>query len=226
MPKKKKGTGGRRFKAERVKTARKRKHSSTLWLSRQLNDPLVRMAREEGYRSRAAYKLIEIDEKYRLLKHGMTVIDLGVAPGSWSQVAIKKIGGKGKVIGVDLLEVQPITGLDFIQGDFLDKKIQEKIIELSGGKSELIVSDMAANTTGHKQTDHIRTAILCEAAFEFAIKMLNPGGNFVTKTFRGGTEHELLNKIKQHFSKVKHFKPDASRKDSVEIYLVATGFKG
>ena len=210
----------------RVRTAKGRKLSSKLWLERQLNDPYVQAAKREGYRSRAAYKLAELDEKYKLLKPGMTVLDLGAAPGGWTQVAVAKVGAKGKVIGIDLTPVEPIPGATLITQDFLADEAPGQLKELLGGPADLVMSDMAAPATGHPQTDHLRIIGLCEAAADFAREVLAPGGAFLAKVLRGGTEGTLLTQLKRDFASVKHAKPPASRADSAEIYVIATGFRG
>ncbi|MBI1366836.1 MAG: 23S rRNA methyltransferase [Alphaproteobacteria bacterium] len=215
--------GGQRELAVNVKTARKRKLSSTLWLQRQLNDPFVARAKAEGYRSRAAYKLIELDEKFGLLKKGARVVDLGAAPGGWTQVAVKK---GARVIGIDYLGVPPIPGAEILELDFLDETAPAKLKALLGGKADVVLSDMAAPTTGHKTTDHLRIIALAEAALDFAEDVLAPGGAFVSKVFQGGAEGELLSRLKQDFETVKHAKPKASRSDSAEMYVVAAGFRG
>ncbi len=224
-----KGSGARDMTV-RVKTARGRKLSSTKWLQRQLNDPYVAAAKRDGYRSRAAYKLTEIDDKYHLLKPGMNVVDLGCAPGGWAQVAAKRVKsdmGEGQVIGIDLLEVEPITGVEMIQGDFMDDDAPEKLIAMLGGKkANIVMSDMAAASTGHKQTDHLRIIGLCEVALDFAIGILEEKGIFLAKVLQGGTENDLLTMMKKNFSIVRHVKPKASRADSSELYVLATGFKG
>ena len=212
-------------KVTRVKTAKKRTASSTRWLARQLNDPYVRQAKAEGYRSRAAYKLIELDEKYALLKGVTRVVDLGIAPGGWSQV-VRKQAPRAAIVGIDLLEVEPIEGVTIVQMDFMDEKAPAVLEEALGGKAELVMSDMAANTVGHKQTDHLRTMGLVEAGAWFAIDNLAPGGTYLAKVLAGGTDNELLALLKQHFRCVKHAKPPASRKDSSEWYVIAQGFKG
>lgn len=217
---------GYRNKFVRVKTSKKRTVSSSNWLRRQLNDPYVAKARIEGFRSRAAYKLLEIHEKFKIFTPNMKIVDLGAAPGGWSQVASKliKVTDKnlsGKIVSVDLLEIEPITGVDFFQKDFFEKDTEELIIKALEGKADIVMSDMASNTIGHKTTDHIRTLLLCEQAFEFALKILKPSGHFIAKIFRGGAENELLNKVKREFSVVKHFKPSSSRQESTEIYLIA-----
>ncbi|MDT3687563.1 MAG: RlmE family RNA methyltransferase [Pseudorhodoplanes sp.] len=214
---------------QRVKTGKGRTVSSKLWLERQLNDPYVARAKREGYRSRAAYKLIEIDDKYRFLKPGARVIDLGAAPGGWSQIAAKRVGaseGKGKVIGIDLLEMDAVPGVDFMQLDFLDASAPDILKEKLGGLADVVLSDMAANTTGHRKTDHLRIVALVEAAAEFAVEVLAPGGIFLAKVIQGGTESELLAALKKNFASVKHVKPSASRADSAELYVLATGFRG
>ncbi|HCJ61569.1 MAG: RlmE family RNA methyltransferase [SAR116 cluster bacterium] len=213
----------------RVKTARGRRLSSTRWLERQLNDPYVREAKKLGYKSRAAFKLQEMDDKYGLLKPGMKVLDLGAAPGGWLQVAAQKVGsvgGDGRVLGIDLLEIEPIAGCETMQMDFLDDDAEEKLLAMMDGPMDLVVSDMAAATTGHKPTDHLRTTHLCECALDFAIRVLAPNGGFVAKVFQGGATGSLMETLKQNFKFVKHVKPNASRKESVELYVVAQGFRG
>ena len=213
----------------RVKTARKRSLSSTLWLQRQLNDPYVAQAKRDGYRSRAAYKLIEIDERYHVLKPGQRIVDLGAAPGGWAQVASRKVGaeqGRGKVVGIDLLPIDPLAGAHFEILDFLDEAAPEKLKAMLGGKADVVLSDMAANTTGHKKTDHIRIVALAELAIDFACEVLDEGGAFLAKVFQGGTEGELLRRLKSDFSAVHHVKPNASRAGSAELYVLATGFRG
>jgi 23S rRNA (uridine2552-2'-O)-methyltransferase len=220
-------TGGEesgRGMGARVKTAEHRSLSSQQWLGRQLNDPFVKAAKAQGYRSRAAFKLTEIDDKNRLIRRGTKVIDLGCAPGGWLQVAIQR--GAGVVVGVDLLPVDPIAGVDIIEGDFTDPAMGATLIEHLGGPPDLVLSDMAPNTSGHRQTDHLRIVGLVEAAADFAIDVLKPGGAFVTKAFQGGETAGLLKLLKAHFTDVKHFKPKASRAESSELYLVATGFRG
>lgn len=208
----------------RVRTAKKRTASSTRWLQRQLNDPYVKQAKADGYRSRAAYKLTELNEKYDLLKGVARVVDLGIAPGGWSQV-VRKLKPKALVVGIDLLEVEPIEGVTIFQKDFMDDDAPRVLEEALGGKAELVMSDMAANTVGHKQTDHLRTMGLVEAGAWFAIENLAPGGTFLAKVLAGGTDNDLLALLKQHFRTVKHAKPPASRKDSSEWYVIAQGFK-
>jgi 23S rRNA (uridine2552-2'-O)-methyltransferase len=219
------GSGVRNLK-QRVKTANKRSLSSQKWLERQLNDPYVARAKREGYRSRAAFKLLEIDEKYKILKPGQKIVDLGAAPGGWSQIAAKVVGPKGKVVGIDLLPIDPMAGVEFIELDFLDESAPGKLIEMLGGPADVVMSDMAANTTGHKKTDHLRIIGLAEAAIYFAREILAPGGAFVAKVFQGGTENQLLADLKRDFAVVRHVKPAASRSDSAELYVMATGFRG
>jgi 23S rRNA (uridine2552-2'-O)-methyltransferase len=226
------GDGGARTLKVRVKTARKRTTSSTRWLQRQLNDPYVHAAKREGYRSRAAFKLAEIDDKYRLLKPGARVVDLGCAPGGWCQVAVARAkaagedGSRGRVIGLDYLETESVPGATILQLNFLDEGADDRVKELLAGEADLVLSDMAAPTTGHKQTDHMRIMHLCEIAAHFAVDVLAPGGAFLAKVLRGGTENELLTLLKQHFKTVRHVKPKASRADSAEMYVLAQGFKG
>lgn len=222
------GAGARSLKV-RVKTAAKRSVASARWLERQLNDPYVARARREGYRSRAAFKLLEIDEKFGLLKPGQRVLDLGAAPGGWSQVAAKKVGveaGRGRVVGIDLLEIEPMPGIDFIQLDFLAPEAPDRLIELLGGPANLVLSDMAANATGHKKTDHLKIMGLAETALDFARQVLAPGGVFLAKVLQGGTENTLLADMKRDFAVVRHVKPAASRSDSSELYVLATGYRG
>jgi len=211
-----------------VKTGGKRKLSSKLWLERQLNDPYVAKARREGYRSRAAFKLIEIDDKYRLLKSGMTVVDLGAAPGGWSQIAAKRVGApeKGKVIAIDLLEMGEIPGVSFAQLDFLDADAPGKLLAMMGGRADVVMSDMAANTTGHRKTDQLRIVGLVEAAALFAGEVLNPGGTFLAKVFQSGADAQLQAQLKRDFASVRHVKPASSRQDSSERYVLAMGFRG
>jgi 23S rRNA (uridine2552-2'-O)-methyltransferase len=210
---------------KRVKTARGRKVGSTRWLERQLNDPYVKRAKAEGYRSRAAYKLLELDEKFGLLKGVRTVVDLGIAPGGWSQVVRRKAPA-AKVAGIDLLPTDPIEGVTILQMDLMDEAAPEALRDALGGPADLVLSDMAANTVGHPQTDHLRTMGLVEAGLEFAGEVLRPGGAYVAKVLAGGTDNQLLAELKRHFTTVKHAKPPASRKDSSEWYVVAQGFKG
>lgn len=220
--------GGRSLK-QRVKTARKRTVSQTRWLERQLNDPYVARAKREGYRSRAAFKIIELNDKFKLFKSGGRIVDLGAAPGGWAQVAAKIVQsdkGKGKVVGIDLLEIEPINGVEFAIMDFLEVDAPEKLKAMLGGDADVVMSDMAANTTGHKKTDHLKIVALAELAAEFAREVLAPGGTFLAKVLQGGTEGTLLTDLKRDFSQVKHFKPAASRPDSAELYVVATGYRG
>ncbi|PZO70778.1 MAG: rRNA methyltransferase [Pelagerythrobacter marensis] len=209
----------------RVKTSRGRTASSTRWLERQLNDPYVQQAKAEGYRSRAAYKLIELDEKFALLKGARRVVDLGVAPGGWAQV-VRKLAPRAEVVGIDLLETEPLEGVTLLQMDFMADAAPAALTAALGGSPDLVLSDMAANTVGHKQTDHLRTMGLVEAAAWFAVENLDDGGTFVAKVLAGGTDTELLALLKRHFRTVKHAKPPASRKGSSEWYVVAQGFKG
>jgi len=209
----------------RVKTARGRKPSSTRWLERQLNDPYVQKAKADGYRSRAAYKLIELDERFSLLGGVRRVVDLGIAPGGWAQVVRAK-APKAEVVGIDLLPVDEIEGVTILQMDFMDDAAPARLEDALGGAPDLVLSDMAANTVGHKQTDHLRTMALVEAGAWFALETLEKGGAFVAKVLAGGTDAELLKLLKQHFKTVKHAKPPASRKGSSEWYVVAQGFKG
>jgi 23S rRNA (uridine2552-2'-O)-methyltransferase len=212
-----------------VKTAKKRTVSSQKWLARQLNDPYVARAKADGYRSRAAYKLLEIDDKYGLLKRGQRVIDLGAAPGGWSQIAAREVGrsnGEGRVVGIDLLPIEPMTGVEFVQLDFLDPAAPDRLVEMLGGPADVVMSDMAANATGHRKTDHLRIMGLAEAAAEFARAVLAPGGVYLAKVLQGGTENTLLADLKRDFATVRHVKPAASRADSSELYVLATGFRG
>jgi 23S rRNA (uridine2552-2'-O)-methyltransferase len=208
-----------------VRTARGRTAQSTRWLERQLNDPYVKRAKAEGYRSRAAYKLLELDEKFDFLKGSKRVVDLGMAPGGWTQVVRKRLP-KAAVVGIDLLPVDPIEGATILQMDFMDDKAPDLLIESLGGAPDLIVSDMAANTVGHPQTDALRTMGLVETALDFAIRTLEPGGAFVAKVFAGGADSTLVAEMKRNFATVKHAKPPSSRKGSVEWFVVAQGFKG
>src|ERR1700726_1961970 len=212
-----------------VKSGGKRKLSSKLWLERQLNDPYVAQAKREGYRSRAAYKLIEIDDKYHFLKPGLTVVDLGAAPGGWSQIAAKRVGaasGKGKVVAIDLLEMPEIVGVTFAQLDFLKDDAPEKLLALMGGGADVVLADMAANTTGHRKTDQLRILGLVESAAAFASDVLNPGGTFVAKVVQSGADATFMTQLKRDFATVKHVKPASSRKDSSERYVLAMGFRG
>ena len=210
---------------KRVKTAKGRKVSSTRWLERQLNDPYVKRAKAENYRSRAAYKLIELDERFGLLKNVRSVVDLGIAPGGWSQVVKRKLANAA-VVGIDLLPTDPIDGVDILQMDFMDEDAPDKLKAALGGPADLVLSDMAANTVGHQQTDHLRTMALVEAGLHFAKDVLRPGGAYVAKVLAGGADNDLVAELKRNFSSVKHAKPPASRKGSSEWYVIAQGFKG
>ena len=227
------GTGGRKSDKDlkiRVKSAKGRKVSSTIWLERQLNDPYVARARSEGYRSRAAFKIKEMDEKHKLFRKGMRIVDLGAAPGGWSQVAARAIGSTDLnplIVGIDYLEMDPIPGVILLRKDFTDEDAPAQLIAAMGGKkADLVMSDMAWPTTGHRPTDHMRIVQLIEVAAAFALDVLTPGGVFVAKVFQGGTEHELLHMLKRHFKTTFHAKPPSSRSDSAEAYLIAKGFKG
>ncbi len=211
---------------KKLKPSRQRTSSSRQWLIRQLNDPYVRRAKSEGYRSRAAYKLVEIDDKAKFLKRGARVVDLGAAPGGWSQVAAERVGAKGKVVAIDLLDVETIPGVDFMQLDFLAGDAPEKLKAMLGGPADIVLSDMAGNATGHRQTDHLKIVALVETAAEFAREVLAPGGTFLAKVIQGGTETALLAALKRDFASVKHVKPPASRSDSAELYVLAQGFRG
>lgn len=213
----------------RVKTARKRSLSSTLWLERQLNDPYVAQAKRDGFRSRAAYKLIEIEQRYPFFRPGQRIVDLGAAPGGWSQVAASRIGaaeGRGSIVGIDLLPIDPLSHVTFAQLDFLDETAPDRLKAMLGGHADVVLSDMAANTTGHKKTDHLRIIGLAELAADFACEVLAPGGIFLSKVFQGGTEGQLLKRLKSDFANVRHVKPQASRAGSAELYVLATGFRG
>jgi 23S rRNA (uridine2552-2'-O)-methyltransferase len=222
-------TGGKRRLKVRLKSARSRSQSSKLWLERQLNDPYVARAKREGFRSRAAYKLIEIDDRHGLLRRGASVIDLGAAPGGWSQVAAKRVGaveGRGRVVAIDILDMMPLAGVDFARLDFLDPTAPDAIKAMLSGPADLVLSDMAANATGHRPTDHLKIMALAEAAAEIARDTLKPGGAFLCKVLQGGTESGLLAQLKKDFSNVGHVKPRASRTDSAELYLLARGYRG
>lgn len=210
----------------RVRNTRGRTASSVRWLERQLNDPYVAAAKAKGYRSRAAFKLKELDQRFHLLKRGGRVLDLGAAPGGWSQIARERVGDEGVVVAADILEMEAINGVMILQLDMLDEDAPDRLKAALAGNADLVMTDMAAPTTGHRSTDHIRTLALFEAAFELAVEVLKPGGSFVGKVFQGGATNEILAKVKKRFSEVKHVKPPASRAESVELYLVATGFKG
>ena len=221
--------GARQLRA-RVKTARQRTLSSTLWLDRQLNDPFVAAARQAGYRSRAAWKLIQLDDRYHLLRPGLKVLDLGAAPGGWTQVAVARVkageAGGGTVLAVDINDMEPVSGAQFLKLDFLAADAETRVLAALGGPVDVLLSDMAAPATGHRQTDHLRVMALCAAALDFALQVLKRDGAFVAKVLKGGTENTLLTALKQNFKQVRHAKPAASRKESAEAYVVATGFKG
>ena len=223
-----KGGGARALKT-RIKKKAGLKNSSRRWLERHLNDPYVHRSKAEGFRSRAAFKLIEIDDKHALLKPGQKVIDLGAAPGGWLQVAVARVKSKPdvpSVVGIDYLGVDPVPGAAILQMDFLDDDAPARLVETLGAEPDIVLSDMAAPTTGHRRTDHIRTMHLCEVAADFAVRVLKPGGHFLAKTFQGGTENELLDLLKRNFKTVHHVKPPASRDESVELYILAKHFKG
>ncbi len=223
------GHGGTRHAAVRVKTARKRSASSTQWLQRQLNDPYVHEARKLGYRSRAAFKLIELDQRLKLLRPGQRVADLGAAPGGWTQVAVAKVrageSGGGAVVAIDVLPMAPVAGATVLQGDMTEAAADEAVIAALGGPAHVVLSDMSPPTVGHQQTDHLRIVALVEIAVDFALRVLAPGGTFVAKVFEGGTEQSLLAILKPRFASIRHVKPPASRKESAEMYLVASGFR-
>jgi 23S rRNA (uridine2552-2'-O)-methyltransferase len=211
--------------ATRLRTAEGRSTASQRWLTRQLNDPYVRAAKERGLRSRAAFKLLEMDERLKLLKPGMRVVDLGAAPGGWTQVAVQAVGPRGQVVAIDILPMDPVAGATVLQGDFTEEEAEARVIAAMGGKADVVLSDMAPNTTGHTSTDHLRIMALAELALDFALRVLAPGGAFVAKVFQGGSEKAFLDTLKQRFAQVRHAKPPSSRKDSAELYVVATGFK-
>jgi 23S rRNA (uridine2552-2'-O)-methyltransferase len=210
----------------RLRTAKGRTTASQRWLERQINDPYVRAAKAAGWRSRAAFKLLELDERFKLLKPGQRVVDLGAAPGGWTQVALKAIGDRGRVVGLDLLPIDPIHGAVLLEGDFTEQAGEDAVLAALDGQADLVLSDMAPNTTGHNATDHLRIMGLVELAADFARRVLAPGGGFVAKVFQGGTEKELLAALKRDYAQVRHAKPPASRKDSAEAYVVAQGFRG
>jgi 23S rRNA (uridine2552-2'-O)-methyltransferase len=216
---------GSRGLSVRVKTAKTRTLSSTRWLERQLNDPYVAEAKRLGYRSRAAFKLLQLDDKLQLLRRGMRVVDLGCAPGGWVQVALERVGPQGKVVGIDVLGMAPVPGATVMQMDFLDPQAPARLKEALAGPADIVLSDMAAPTVGHTMTDHLRIMALAEVAVDFAVDVLVPGGAFVAKLFQGGAEKDLLDILKRHFAKVRHVKPAASRQDSSEVYIVATDFR-
>jgi 23S rRNA (uridine2552-2'-O)-methyltransferase len=212
-----------RGKAVALRTARGRTTASQHWLSRQLNDPYVRAAKQQGWRSRAAFKLIELDDRFKLIRPGVRIVDLGAAPGGWTQVAVKR--GARAVVGVDLLAMDPVQGATILQGDFMDPDMPDRLTALLDGKPDLVLSDMAPNTTGHNATDHLRIMALADLALEFAVETLAEGGGFVAKVFQGGSERQMLDRLKARFAQVRHAKPPASRKESSELYVVATGFR-
>ena len=217
---------GRKMLTVKLKEAKYHTSSSNRWLARQLNDPYVAEAKRLGYRSRAAFKLIQLDEKYKFLGKHKVIVDLGCAPGGWSQIAALKLKGTGKLVGLDILPTEPLDGATFVCQDFTEPDADEKLLQLlDGAKADVVMSDMAANTTGHQQTDHLRTIALVEGAYEFAKTVLNEGGIFIAKVFQGGAEGELLADMKKCFAKVSHYKPDASREKSPETYVVAQGFR-
>lgn len=223
----KKGSGSRPTTVK-LRTARGRTASSQRWLERQLNDPYVSEAKRLGYRSRAAFKLIEIDDRFSLLKKGQRVVDLGAAPGGWTQVAVARVGApaRGQVVGLDILPLDPIAGAELLQADFTEAEAPDQLKSLLGGPVDVVLSDMAASSTGHRNTDHIRIVMLAELALDFAFEVLAPNGSFVAKVFLGGSERELLVPLRQAFRTVRHFKPPASRSESAETYVIATGFRG
>ncbi len=217
--------GAGRGLSTRLRTAKGRATGSQRWLERQLNDPYVRAAKEQGWRSRAAFKLLELDDRFKLIRPGARVVDLGAAPGGWTQVALKRGGPRAKVVALDLLAMDPVAGAAVLQGDFQDAAAEQAVLAALDSQADLVLSDMAPNTTGHGATDHLRIMALAELAFDFAVRVLAPGGAFVCKVFQGGSERALLDALKQRFAAVRHAKPPASRKDSSELYVVATGFK-
>lgn len=218
--------GAGRGMSTRLRTAEGRSTASQRWLTRQLNDPYVRAAKERGFRSRAAFKLLEMDERLHLLKPGMRVVDLGAAPGGWTQVVVNAVGPRGQVVAIDILPMDPVPGATVLQGDFQEQEAEDRTMAAMGGKADVVLSDMAPNTTGHQATDHLRIMGLAEIALDFARRVLAPGGAFVAKVLQGGTEKEMLATLKRDFAAVRHLKPPASRKDSAELYVVATGFRG
>jgi 23S rRNA (uridine2552-2'-O)-methyltransferase len=210
----------------RLKREKRRTPSSRAWLERQINDPYVARARREGFRSRAAYKLAEVDDKFHLLKSGARVVDLGAAPGGWSEIAARRVGSRGHVVALDILDMKPVAGVEFVKLDFLDQATPDRLKAMLGGEADVVLSDMAANATGHRRTDHLRIMALAAAAAHFARAVLAPGGSFLCKVLQGGTEAALLAELKRDFASVKHIKPPASRTDSAELYLLARGFRG
>jgi len=220
------GRSGATRQKVRVRSGKGRSLSSKLWLERQLNDPYVARAKREGMRSRAAYKLMEIDDKAHFLKTGLRVVDLGAAPGGWSQVAAQRVGASGRVVAIDVLPMEPVPGVNFVELDFLERAAPDTLREMIDGPVDVVLSDMAANATGHARTDHLKIIALVEAAAVFAREVLSPGGTFLAKVLQGGTETSLLAALKRDYKRVKHVKPPASRSDSAELYLLATGFRG
>jgi 23S rRNA (uridine2552-2'-O)-methyltransferase len=218
--------GGERNLSTRLRTARGRTTASQKWLERQLNDPYVKAAKAAGWRSRAAFKILELDERFKLFRPNQRIVDLGAAPGGWTQVAVKRAGERGKVVALDILPMDPIPGAIVLQGDFNEEAAEQAVLEALDGQADLVMSDIAPNTTGHNATDHLRILALVELAADFARKVLSPGGAFVAKVFQGGTERDLLNALKRDYATVRHAKPPASRKDSSEMYVVAQGFRG
>ncbi len=212
-----------RSEAVTLRSRRGRSTASQRWLARQLNDPYVRAAKQQGWRSRAAFKLAELDDRFKLIRRGARVLDLGAAPGGWSQVALRR--GAARVVGLDLLPIHPVSGASFLQGDFTEPAMPERLVALLGGAADLVLSDMAPNTTGHAATDHTRIMALAELALDLALQVLAPGGSFVAKVFQGGSERQMLTAMKRHFASVRHAKPPASRKESSELYVVASGFR-
>jgi 23S rRNA (uridine2552-2'-O)-methyltransferase len=209
-----------------LRTAEGRSTASQRWLQRQLNDPYVAAAKAAGWRSRAAFKLIQLDDRYKLIKPGARVVDLGAAPGGWTQVAMARAGDRGRVVAIDLLPMDAVAGATILQGDFQDDAAEAAVLAALAGQADLVLSDMAPNTTGHRATDHLRIMALAELALDFALKVLAPGGGFAAKVLQGGSEAEMMTRLRQHFRTVRHAKPEASRKDSAELYVVATGFRG
>ncbi len=218
--------GGARNLTTRLRTARGRTTASQKWLERQLNDPYVKAAKAAGYRSRAAFKILELDERFKLFQSHQRIVDLGAAPGGWTQVAVRRAGERGKVVALDILPMEPMNGAIVLQGDFQEEEAERAVLDALAGQADLVMSDIAPNTTGHNATDHLRILALVELAADFARKVLAPGGAFVAKVFQGGTERELLNALKRDYATVRHAKPPASRKDSAEMYVVAQGFRG
>ena len=218
--------GAGRGMSTRLKTAEGRSTASQRWLTRQLNDPYVKAAKEQGLRSRAAFKLLEMDAKLKILKPGLRVVDLGAAPGGWTQVAVQAVGPRGQVVAIDILPMEPVPGATVLQGDFQEVEAEERTIDAMGGRADVVLSDMAPNTTGHQSTDHLRIMALAEIGLDFARSVLAPGGAFIAKVLQGGTTAAMLAVLKRDFTTVRHMKPPASRKDSAELYVVATGFRG